>query len=712
MSSKATMQGFVSSSSESMHSLIHSALCEVYQNSETTYKSVQQQAAVYFSVLNNSHNLIFVAKTGGGKSAVYLVPVVYEKRMTQASEPKATVLVSPLKSLTRDMLHNIISIGLSCQSLKEAYQALSSRRYYSTDIILVSYEDMENSFLFQTLIELNSMGKIRRVVIDEVHCVYYHNEFRSSASFIQKLSQLNVQHIYISATLPPTIESKVISSLHMEQSECITIRTETVRENIEYRRELIKKTLGPEQQIHFCIEKAVALRNELGGKCIIYVSSVETTKLFVDMAASSFNLFMTSYHGKMDNMERNNNDTSFTNTENSIMVATSGYGLGLNKADVNSTVLFNIAFSRDIVAQLSGRAARAGGTGVALFVISLRAINSPLFSMIGNEPDELLEYSETKKLLLMEKGCFRENMHYFLDGFSVPCYTASNCKLCFLCRVRTPAQSTRPYVTLSQRPTSNFIPPTPVSLSSSQERPQTPIFPRNPRLESAIQISAANALTSELIHRAAHTDAFSVRIHNPAATTIQQNEAINQPSPLFTARANRAFRVEMSKKEQTQLLEDCLQSCKSLCVKCTLLKGLPSQCSTSKHRECFLCFGPHFSRECVIPKRNFGLPVGTCYKCTLPQELVGFVGRVNHLAGCTEGWDDFLPLVPISICSTICHIDKDSYDKVRENAGIPGFNYPREILEWYKAKTIMPNQAFMNGIIVFLIWCDTVKLLV
>lgn len=64
------------------------------------------------------------------------------------------------------------------------------------------------------------------------------------------------------------------------------------------------------------------------------------------------------YHGKLDKQEKSENQNSFINGETQIMVATSAFGMGVDKKDVGLVIHFDISDSLENYIQEAGRAGR------------------------------------------------------------------------------------------------------------------------------------------------------------------------------------------------------------------------------------------------------------------------------------------------------------------------------------------------------------------
>ena len=65
-----------------------------------------------------------------------------------------------------------------------------------------------------------------------------------------------------------------------------------------------------------------------------------------------------AYHGKMDKQEKSENQDSFINGKTQIIVATSAFGMGVDKKDVGMVIHYEISDSLENYVQEAGRAGR------------------------------------------------------------------------------------------------------------------------------------------------------------------------------------------------------------------------------------------------------------------------------------------------------------------------------------------------------------------
>jgi ATP-dependent DNA helicase RecQ len=101
---------------------------------------------------------------------------------------------------------------------------------------------------------------------------------------------------------------------------------------------------------------------------IIYVSRTRKAYLLAErLTNDGFNA--KPYHGKMDKQEKSENQDAFINGETQIMVATSAFGMGVDKKDVGMVIHYEISDSLENYIQEAGRAGRDENIVADCFVL-------------------------------------------------------------------------------------------------------------------------------------------------------------------------------------------------------------------------------------------------------------------------------------------------------------------------------------------------------
>ncbi|HLO91989.1 MAG TPA: RecQ family ATP-dependent DNA helicase [Lentimicrobium sp.] len=317
-----------------------------------------QENAVRAAV--NGKSLLAIFPTGGGKSLTFQVPAL----MAGESVKGLTVVISPLQSLMKDQVDNLEKAGITeavtINGLLDSIERAKSIERVSDGSASMLYIAPES--LRSKTIESILLGrKIVRFVIDEAHCFSsWGQDFRVDylyiAEFIesiQKQKQLD-ERIPVSC-FTATAKPKVIEDIRAYFRDKLHLELELYtskasRKNLIYR----VYNRGNDE------EKYNAVRNLLEEKdcpTIIYVSRTrKADELAAKLVKDGYPA--RAFHGKMDSQVKTENQNAFIAGEVSVMVATSAFGMGVDKKDVGRVIHYDISDSLENYVQEAGRAGR------------------------------------------------------------------------------------------------------------------------------------------------------------------------------------------------------------------------------------------------------------------------------------------------------------------------------------------------------------------
>lgn len=317
-----------------------------------------QEDAVRAAIRERS--LLAIFPTGGGKSITFQVPALMNGRNTKA----LTVVISPLQSLMKDQVDNLERAGITEAVtinglLDPIERAKSFERVEdgSASLLYISPESLRSKTIERLLLG----RKIARFVVDEAHCFSaWGQDFRVDylyiADFIRQLQEKKrlAEPIPVSC-FTATAKQKVIEDICAYFREKLNLeldvfQTSAARKNLHY------KVFEKESDD----DKYNALRNLIADKncpTIVYVSRTRKAReLAGRLQADGLNA--RAFHGKMEATEKTENQNAFIAGEVQIMVATSAFGMGVDKKDVGLVIHFDISDSLENYVQEAGRAGR------------------------------------------------------------------------------------------------------------------------------------------------------------------------------------------------------------------------------------------------------------------------------------------------------------------------------------------------------------------
>ena len=323
-----------------------------YENEPLQEKATQ--AAIDYK------SLLAIFPTGGGKSLTFQLPAL----MQGESVKGLTVVISPLQSLMKDQVDNLEKMGITDAVtinglLDPIERAKSIERVENgkASLLYISPELLRSKTIEHLLLGRN----IVRFVIDEAHCFStWGQDFRVDylyiADFIKSLKEKkNIKEDIPISCFTATAKQNVIEDIANYFKEKLNIELEIFKTNAT-RKNLIFKVCpkNDEKEKYDTVRELIDLHN---CPTIVYVSRTKKAfKLAEQLSKDGYSA--KPFHGKMDKQEKTINQDDFINGNVQIMVATSAFGMGVDKKDVGMVIHYEISDSLENYIQEAGRAGR------------------------------------------------------------------------------------------------------------------------------------------------------------------------------------------------------------------------------------------------------------------------------------------------------------------------------------------------------------------
>jgi len=302
------------------------------------------QSSVIGSVLAGKDTLA-VMPTGAGKSLCYQIPALVFDGLT--------VIVSPLISLMKDQVDQLSKLNIPAALLNSALlvkpyrENIAKLKSGKTKMLYVAPE----TFLKPDILELLSLASVNCIAVDEAHCISkWGHDFRPSYRRISQARKLfkNAVCIALTATATEQVRFDIQKNLEfVKENEFIASFD---RPNLLIR---ITGKWNPVNQTESII------RNNDGSSGIIYCSSRKTTE-YVSRALCEVGLSAIPYHAGMKAKDRAKNQELFMGGEIKIIVATTAFGMGIDKPNIRFVIHYDLPQSIEGYYQEIGRAGRDG----------------------------------------------------------------------------------------------------------------------------------------------------------------------------------------------------------------------------------------------------------------------------------------------------------------------------------------------------------------
>jgi ATP-dependent DNA helicase RecQ len=306
----------------------------------------REQERAIASILGG-HDVLLILPTGGGKSLCYQLPSVLL--------PRPTVVVSPLLALLEDQYLKLQQLGIPSVRLDSTVGAADRRAALAriaqggSLLVLTTPETLAGAEL-GALLEKQPPGL---VAVDEAHCVSeWGHDFRPAYLALgQRLAGLQAGHILaLTATATPPVRDDIVRYLGLREPEVIV--SSPHRHNLMFS---VRHLRGDEK-----LRQLAKLARRLPRPGIVYCSTTKTVE-DVWLALRLIKVPCARYHGKMTDKDRTEHQARFMKKgKRIVMVATSAFGLGIDKPDIRYIVHYQAPASLERYLQEAGRAGRDG----------------------------------------------------------------------------------------------------------------------------------------------------------------------------------------------------------------------------------------------------------------------------------------------------------------------------------------------------------------
>ncbi len=301
---------------------------------------------------------LVVLPTGAGKSAIYQIPAVLL--------PGPTVVISPLLALQQDQIAALNALDdpktravrvSSAETPAQQREAIEEVRTGRAEFLFITPEQLSDPE------RMNEVRALRPglVAIDEAHCISawghdFRPDFLQLGHLIKGIGRPPV--LALTATASPPVRDDIIERLHLNNPEIHVSGLD--RKNL-----FLEVAYCPDENYRW--RRLTALLDEVSRPGIIYVATRRAAEeLAENLTEAGYPAEF--YHGGMAAGLREQRHEDFTNDKIDIMVATSAFGMGIDKPNIRWVAHVALPDSPDSYFQEIGRMGRDGEPGRALLL--------------------------------------------------------------------------------------------------------------------------------------------------------------------------------------------------------------------------------------------------------------------------------------------------------------------------------------------------------
>ena len=327
------------------------------------YRSLEQKIAVHCAIeLPDNYTLMISLPTGGGKSLI--------SQLLAATEPKLTLVIVPTVSLMNDqylqakycITDALVKNNVYCyKSGSDNSLLINSIKNKTARLIFTSPEAVLKSSIFNDELRKAAQNNyLHNVVIDEAHIVVdwgvkFRPEFQFLSIVLKELRELankSIRTYLLSATLSDDVVNILLQLFDSDgrnaQYRCDELRIEPRYLSIE------------NHDYNARMQSVVKMVKCLPKPLIVYVVEPVTAEQYrnILMQEGYCNIF--TYTGTTKDKDRESLLEKWKNNEFDVMIATSAFGMGVDKNNVRTIIHACVPETLSRFYQEVGRAGRDG----------------------------------------------------------------------------------------------------------------------------------------------------------------------------------------------------------------------------------------------------------------------------------------------------------------------------------------------------------------
>jgi ATP-dependent DNA helicase RecQ len=292
-----------------------------------------------------------------------------------------TVVISPLISLMKDQVEALEKRGVAAAYINSTLGVTASSermarvRDRSLQLLYLSPERLESG---RTLEQLAAVG-VSLLAVDEAHCISeWGHDFRPSYRRIGAMRDRlgGLQTIALTATATPQVRRDIVQQLALREPAVAVAGFD--RTNLTYHVRSVRHEREKDEQ-------TITRLREVDAPTIVYTPTRNAVERITSMLVRA-RVPATAYHAGLAHTVRQRAQDAFMDERARVIVATSAFGMGIDKADVRLVIHHAMPGSLEAYYQEAGRAGRDGKDSICILLHTPKDRDTHEFFLRGTHP--------------------------------------------------------------------------------------------------------------------------------------------------------------------------------------------------------------------------------------------------------------------------------------------------------------------------------------
>ncbi|MDA7979363.1 MAG: RecQ family ATP-dependent DNA helicase [Pirellulales bacterium] len=323
----------------------------------------------------SGRDCLCVMPTGGGKSLCYQLPAIAREGVV--------LVVSPLIALMQDQVEQLTALGLRATFVNSAINSqeqaarLDQMAAGEFDLVYVAAERFRSS----RFLEAAAQSGLQLLAIDEAHCISeWGHDFRPDYARLghHRAKLGNPATIALTATATAEVRRDIAAQLNLTDPEVFV--TGFARPNLHMAVTQQRSRRGKDKALVDFVRKVTS-------PGIVYTATRKTCEETAELLNSETRLKTVHYHGGMQTEDRTAAQDEFMSGRADVVVATTAFGMGIDKANVRFVLHYHIPGSLEAYYQEAGRAGRDGEDSHCLLLYARRDAEIQEFFIENSYPE-------------------------------------------------------------------------------------------------------------------------------------------------------------------------------------------------------------------------------------------------------------------------------------------------------------------------------------